>query len=226
MNFCDPIIVPSAKYLPGKHRHTRTLLHPRIRWWSVLLRCIRYIFDGVGQRTVFVRECVWRALGKRIIIRLGDPDIKCTLSGFGCDILYDGEADGQFHDILYFLAFLPRLLRGSIQILVASSWAANVTFWLRFFFSSDKLLICREAALYFCVTSAITCFAGQSVCLVSQSDWCNRSLLFLVLPILFQASYLCGIAALYRTELFKKALRFDLFLGQQVCQRVVRYGQF
>ena len=44
-----------------------------------------------------------------------------------------------------FFATLPRLLRGSIRILVASSCAANVTFLSRFFFSSERLLICCEA---------------------------------------------------------------------------------
>ena len=69
-----------------------------------------------------------------------------------------------------FFATLPRLLRGSIRILVASSCAASVTFLFRFFFSSERLSICREAWLYFWVTSAMTCFCC-AVSLFRESIW-------------------------------------------------------
>ena len=53
---------------------------------------------------------------------------------------------------------------------VASNWAASVTFLFRFFFSSERLLICCEATLYLRVTSANTSF-WWLVRRLSESIW-------------------------------------------------------
>ena len=64
-------------------------------------------------------------MSKRVVVYVG----AAPLESFSAVIFFTMvKPMASFTISFTFLAFLPRLLRGSIQILVASSWAANVTF--------------------------------------------------------------------------------------------------
>lgn len=121
------------KDLPDRYLHIDTLLRSSTRLYFALHRCIQCTFDGISQLAVFIRECIGRVFSQHVIIRFGDADIDSTFACFSCDVLTIVNPILNFTTSFTFLATLSRLFTAWMLMLVASSWAARVTFLFRFF---------------------------------------------------------------------------------------------